>query len=123
MPVTVLRPEVRIPGYFNRKMHTFLLVKVWGAFALVACGEDPGAWSTGTISPRPGTAAGVCSLPPHLAPRAGGLGPRRWSVEPFWDSQTFPLAQLPPRAIFLTHRVAVVYKTARIDAMGGCTIL
>lgn len=61
--VTVLRPEVRIPGYFNRKIHAFMLVKGWLAFALSACAEGPGA-----ISPRPGTAAGVCSLPPHLVP-------------------------------------------------------
>lgn len=43
MHVTVLRPEVRIPWYFNRKIHTFMFVKGGLAFALSACGEGLGA--------------------------------------------------------------------------------
>lgn len=43
MHVTVRKPKVRIPGYFNRKIHTFIFVKGWLAFALSACAEGPGA--------------------------------------------------------------------------------
>lgn len=73
MHVTVLRPEVRIPRYFNRKIHTFMFVKGGLAFALSLWS---GARSLVAGAPGPshhgqlgcGTTAGVYLLPPHLAP-------------------------------------------------------
>lgn len=39
--VTVLRLEVKITWYFNKKTYTYIFLKGWLAFALLAYGEGP----------------------------------------------------------------------------------
>lgn len=102
MHVTVLRPEVRIPWYFNRKVYTFVFVKGGLAFALSACGEGPRVlllehWAHLITASEAGArqlASALCLLTWHPEPGDRGTG------ELSRDSQTFPRPSFPPGPYF-----------------------
>lgn len=68
LQVTVLRLEVKTLWYFNKEIFTSIFVKGCLAFSLLARGEGPVALSQELWGHL--MAAGTCSPPPHLAPRA-----------------------------------------------------